>query len=99
MLEGDLPIQLKLDAFCLSAKQNRINRVHRVRLVRLSSVIELTSSINRTHRKVPVRLSLITEPVEQQSNRLGSIELIDFWFEIVRLTTPGKKIYAQIFKK
>ena len=63
-------IQLKLVAFCLSTEQNRTS------LGRLSSVIELTSSINRTHRKVPVRLCSITEgePIEQQSYRLGSIE-------------------------
>ena len=30
---------------------------------------------NRTHRKVPVRLCSITEPIQQQSDRLGSIEL------------------------
>ena len=40
---------------------------------------------NRTHRKVPVRICSITEPVEQQSDRLGSI---DFWLGFVRLTTP-----------
>ena len=60
---------MKLDAFCLSAKQNR-------------SSIEFC---NRTHRKVPVRLCPITEPVEQQSDRFGSI---DFWLGCVRLTTP-----------
>ena len=75
-------IQLKLVAFCLSTKQNRTWPG------RLSSVIELTSSINQTHRKVPVRLCSITEgePIEQQSYRLGSIE---YWFGFVRLTTPG----------
>ena len=52
----------------------------------MSSEIELTSSINGTHQKVPVRLCLITEPVEQESDRLGSI---DFWFGFVRLTTSG----------
>ena len=41
---------------------------------------------NRTHRKVPVRLCSITEPIEQQSDRLGSI---DFWFIFIALTTPG----------
>ena len=40
---------------------------------------------NRTHRKFPVRICSITEPVEQQSDRLGSI---DFWLGFVRLTTP-----------
>ena len=74
------PIQLDLDAFCLSAKQNRTNRDDWVRLVRLSSVIERTSLINRTHRKVPVRLCSITEPIEPQSDRLGSIEFDGFWF-------------------
>ena len=72
------PIQLDLDAFCLSAKQNRTNRDDWVRLVRLSSVIERTSLINRTHRKVPVRLCSITEPIEPQSDRLGSIEFDGF---------------------
>ena len=37
--------------------------------VRLSSI----EFGNRTHRKVPVRLCSITEPIEQQSERLGSI--------------------------
>ena len=60
---------MELDAFCLSAKQNR-------------SSIEFG---NRTHRKVTVRLCSITEPVEQQSDRLGSL---DFWLGFVRSTTP-----------
>lgn len=60
---------MKLDAFSLSAKQNQ-------------SSIEFG---NRTHRKVRVRLRSITEPVEQQSDRFGSI---DFWLDFVRLTTP-----------
>ena len=39
----------------------------------------LVRSSNRTHRirKVPVRLCSITEPMQQQSNRLRSI---DSWF-------------------
>ena len=58
-------IQSKLDAFCLSAKQNR------------TTVIATIGSIefdNRTDRKVRVRLCLTTEPIEQQSNRLHSID-------------------------
>ena len=70
------PIQL--DAFCLSTKQNRTNLVVCIRLVRLSSVIEYTSSINQTHRNVPVLLCSITEPIEQQSDRFGSIRFD--WF-------------------
>ena len=42
--------------------------------------------IRRTQRKVPVRLCSITEPIKQQSDRLG---WIDFWLGSVRLTTPG----------
>ena len=53
-----------------------------MRFVFLSNKIELIASIefgNRTHRirKVPVRLCSITEPMQQQSNRLRSI---DSWF-------------------
>ena len=55
-------------SFC---QQNRSNRVERVLLTK---VIERTSSINRTHRKIPARLFAITEPIEQQSGQLGSIE-------------------------
>ena len=47
---------------------------------------------NRTLRKVPVRLCSITEKIEQQSDRLSSI---DFWFGFVRLATPGEK-YGQV---
>ena len=60
-----------------------------MRFVFLPNKIELIASIefgNRTHRKVPVRSCSITEPIEQQSDRLGSI---DFWFVFVALTTPG----------
>ena len=60
-----------------------------MRFIFLPNKIQLIASIefgNRTHRKVPVRLCSITEPIEQQSDRLGSI---DFWLVFVRLTTPG----------
>ena len=60
-----------------------------MRFVFLSNKIELIASIefgNRTHRKVPVWLGSITEPMDQQSDQLGST---DFWFGFVRLTTPG----------
>ena len=51
---------------------------NRVERVLLTSVIERTSSINRTHRKIPAWLCAITESIEQQSCRLGSIEFN--WF-------------------
>ena len=56
--------------------------------VLLTSVIERTSSISRTHRKIPAWLCAITEPIEQQSGRLGSIEFNWFLVRFVRLTTP-----------
>ena len=40
--QGDLSDQLKMNAFCLYAKQNRTNRIDWVPVVRLSSLIELT---------------------------------------------------------
>ena len=51
-----------------------------MRFVFLPNKIELIATIgsiefdNRTDRKVPVQLCLITEPIEQQSNRLHSID-------------------------
>ena len=51
---------------------------------------------HQTHRKVPVPLCSITEPIEQQSDRLGSI---DFWFDFVRLTTPGTTLLVISFPR
>ena len=88
-------IQLKPVAFCLSTEQNRTWSG------RLSSVIELTSSINRTHRKVPVRLCSITEgePIEQQPYRLGSIEfdwlLVRFRREYLITLQPVNEIVQE----
>ena len=80
ILEGYLSDSIKtgcIFSFCRT-KSDRTNRGDWVWLVRLNSVIELTSSINRTHRNVPVGLCSITEPIEQESDRLGSIEFD--WF-------------------
>lgn len=83
-----LPILLRVNAyqccipFCFSTEQNRTNRVD---WVRLGSVIEL----NRTHKKVPVRLCSIAEPIELQSNDWVRLSSIGFWFDFVRLATPG----------
>ncbi len=41
---------------------------------------------NRTHNKIDVRFCSITEPNRTIGVRLGSI---DFWFDFVRLDTPG----------
>ena len=65
--------------------------------VLLTSVIERTSSINRTHWKIPARLCAITEAMEQQSGRLGSIEFSWFMVRFVRLTTPD--LYKKSFGK
>ena len=114
------PIQLRLDAFCLFAKQNLAcsrlsdpctpqfpsvlfsssrflnssrpdylgawNRLNKTELITSLGFDWFDWVRNRTHRKVPVRLCSITEPIEQQSDRLGSI---DFWFGFIQLTTPG----------
>ena len=86
------PIQLSLDAFRLSAEQNRLrsiefgNRAHKF-------------NYNRAHRKVQVRLCSITEPIEQQSDQLGSIELDRF---LVRFRSIGyaglNSIYREQFR-
>ena len=61
----------------------------------LSSIVfdcvRLCSSVfdwfeNRTHSKIDVRFCSITEPNRTIGVRLGSI---DFWFDFVRLDTPG----------
>ena len=41
---------------------------------------------NRTHSKIDVRLCSIIEPNRTIGVRLGSI---DFWFDFIRLDTPG----------
>ena len=69
---------MKLDAFRLSAKQNQTNRVDWVRLVWLSSVIELAENFQFDYVLLP-------KPVEQQSDRLGSIEFNWFKFGSVSL--------------
>jgi len=67
ILKGDLSdSELKLDAFCLSVKQNRLSSIGSIEFG------------NRTHRKAPVRLCSIAEPIEQQSDRLGSIKFYCF---------------------
>ena len=73
---------LNLDAFCPSAEQNRTNRVDWVPLARLSSVIELTSSIHRTHPE-------LTQKFQFDYARLGLIEFDWFLFGFVRLAKPG----------
>ena len=58
-----------------------------MRFVFLQNKIELIASIEfgkQTHRKNAVRLCSITEPIEKESDRLVSIESIDFWFGFVR---------------
>ena len=67
ILKGDLSdSELKLDAFCLSVKQNRLSSIGSIEFG------------NRTHQKIPVRLCSIAEPIEHQSDRLGSIEF--YWY-------------------
>ena len=41
---------------------------------------------NRSHSKIDVRFCSITEPTRTIGVRLGSI---DFWFDFIRLDTPG----------
>ena len=61
-----------------------------MRFVFLPNKIELIASIefgNRTHRTV--RLCSITEPVEQQSDRLGSIEFDRFLVRFRSISSAG----------
>ena len=56
-------------------KLNNIEHVDLVWLVRLHLIIKFSSLIDWTHWKVPVQSFSITEPINQQSDRLGSIKL------------------------
>ena len=76
--KGDLSdSELKLDAFCLSVKQNRLSSIGSIEFG------------NRTHQKIPVRLCSIAEPIELKSTDWVRLSSIDIWFGFIRLTTPG----------
>ena len=56
----------------------KVGKKIRLRLTKIAWAVELSGKT--------VRSCSITEKIEQQSDRLGSI---DFWFGFVRLATPG----------